>query len=307
MYDFKIDLVYMWVDGSDPHWLEKKSKYDANLDLTRKESFSECRYFDNQELRFSLRSVEKYAPWINHIYIITDDQIPSWLDEVSDRLTIVDHKEILPNENLPCFNSTALEWGIANIPNLSEHFIYMNDDMFFCDYVRPSDFFLPDGKPITRLRKRSLLYYRYKKHSNYAQIVYSSIKRIKVDFGALYAMTPHHCADAYLKTSYLECREYYKELVEVTLKNRFRNDSDIHRSIIALYSLVTGKSVLKWVHNTYDSMHLSNTLKDYKKVIEKFNPMMICLNDNHKSIDKDRERAYAFFNDFFRKKSNYEK
>lgn len=326
MTNNKIDLVYMWVDGSDPMWLANKSQYDANLDLSNKESFSKCRYFDNQELRFSLRSIEKYASWINHIYIITDNQKPSWLDDSSDKITIVDHKEIFPNEILPCFNSTALEWGIPHIPNLSEHFIYMNDDMMFCDYVKPSDFFTSEGLPIVRLRKRSLLYYRYKSHSNYAQIVFRSIRKIQEGFRTVFAMTPHHSTDAYLKSTYLECEKYYSDEVEDTLKNRFRNENDIHRSIVGLYAIVTGKASLKWVHKfnrttgfynkliaritgnyTYDSMHISNTIKDYKKVLKKNKPKMICLNDNHKSTDEDRVRVYSFLSDYFSEKSIFEK
>ncbi len=324
MDEYKIDLVYMWVDGKDPQWLKKKALYDKSLDVSNLESFSECRYYDNDELKYSLRSVEKYVPWINHIYIITDRQKPSWLNEDNPKVTIIDHEGILPKEILPCFNSTALEWGLANISKLSEHFIYQNDDTMFADYLMPKDFFDKSGRPIVRLRKRNLLYYRYKKHSNYAQIVFRSIKMIKEDFGQLYPSTPHHCADAYLKSTYLDCVSKYKSRVDETITHRFREDNNIHRSLVTLYSLATNKAVLRWVptYNKFksglcrllhmsskrcDSVHISINEKDYLKILNNARPMMLCLNDNQRSKQEDRERVHAFLNEYYPEKSSFEK
>ena len=76
----EIDLVYLWVDGNDPVWLAKKNAYlpaDRQVDP---EAAGECRFVENDELRYSLRSAERYAPWIRRVYILTDDQTPAWLD-----------------------------------------------------------------------------------------------------------------------------------------------------------------------------------------------------------------------------------
>ena len=45
-----------------------------------------------QELRYSLRSVEQFAPWVRQIFVVTNGQIPSWLNLDNPRLTIVTHK-----------------------------------------------------------------------------------------------------------------------------------------------------------------------------------------------------------------------
>ena len=45
-----------------------------------REFASASRYRDNNELRYSLRSLAKFAPWIRHVYIVTNGQIPYWLD-----------------------------------------------------------------------------------------------------------------------------------------------------------------------------------------------------------------------------------
>ena len=118
----KIDMVYTWVDNKAPEWLEKKLAYsgeciDNNVN-------GNCRYIDNDELKYSLRSLEKYANWINKIYIITDNQVPEWLNTDNKKVKIIDHGEIIPKECLPVFNSNAIEHCIVNIPNLSEYYLY---------------------------------------------------------------------------------------------------------------------------------------------------------------------------------------
>jgi len=99
-----IDLVYLWVDGNDPVWLTKKNEFlpaDRQVDP---QVAGECRYVENDELRYSLRSVEKFAPWIRRVYIVTDDQTPAWLDTSNPRIRVVSHREIMPAEILPAFN-----------------------------------------------------------------------------------------------------------------------------------------------------------------------------------------------------------
>ena len=100
----------------------------------------------NQELKYSLRSLEKYAPWINKVYIVTNGQIPKWLNLDNPRVKIVTHDQIMPKYALPTFNSMAIEANLAHIPDLSEKFLYSNDDTFFGNNATPSFFFSKDGK-----------------------------------------------------------------------------------------------------------------------------------------------------------------
>ena len=91
-----IDLVYLWVDGNDPQWLEK---HNACIGRMEAKSAVNCkgRYADNDELKYSLRSIEQYAPWIRKIFIVTDNQTPKWLDTSNPKVRVVDHKEVFPN------------------------------------------------------------------------------------------------------------------------------------------------------------------------------------------------------------------
>ncbi|XP_066525659.1 N-acetylglucosamine-1-phosphotransferase subunits alpha/beta [Hoplias malabaricus] len=106
------------------------------------EDVSASRFEDNEELRYSLRSVEKHAPWVRHIFIVTNGQIPSWLNLDNPRVTVVTHQEIFQNQShLPTFSSPAIETHIHHIPGLSQKFIYLNDDVMFGKDVWPDDFF----------------------------------------------------------------------------------------------------------------------------------------------------------------------
>lgn len=104
------------------------------------------RFENHDELRYSLRSVFENLPWINHIYLITNKQRPTWLKE-HPKITVVDHTEIIPSELLPTFSSVVIENYLTKIPGLNEHFLYFNDDMFINRHLSPREFFDGD-KPI---------------------------------------------------------------------------------------------------------------------------------------------------------------
>ncbi|XP_042548996.1 N-acetylglucosamine-1-phosphotransferase subunits alpha/beta isoform X1 [Dipodomys spectabilis] len=106
------------------------------------EDVSASRFEDNEELRYSLRSIEKHAPWVRNIFIVTNGQIPSWLNLDNPRVTIVTHQDVFRNlSHLPTFSSPAIESHIHRIEGLSQKFIYLNDDVMFGKDVWPDDFY----------------------------------------------------------------------------------------------------------------------------------------------------------------------
>eukprot|EP00117_Sycon_ciliatum_P012243 scpid10762/ scgid2510/ N-acetylglucosamine-1-phosphotransferase subunits alpha/beta; GlcNAc-1-phosphotransferase subunits alpha/beta; Stealth protein GNPTAB; UDP-N-acetylglucosamine-1-phosphotransferase subunits alpha/beta; N-acetylglucosamine-1-phosphotransferase subunit alpha; N-acetylglucosamine-1-phosphotransferase subunit beta len=103
---------------------------------------SASRFQDNEELRFSLRALEKNAPWIRNIYIVTNGQIPRWLNLNHPRIKVVAHKDIFINQShLPTFSSPAIESHLFRIDGLSDRFLYLNDDVMFGQKVWPDDFY----------------------------------------------------------------------------------------------------------------------------------------------------------------------
>lgn len=147
----EIDAVYTWVNGSDPVWLKEMLFYKSQLDSKRSDlsdsvdSFSQSRFRDNDELRYSLRSIEKFAPWIRKIFIVTNGQVPSWLDLSNPKVQIITHDQIFKDKSqLPTFSSSAIELNLHRIPGISDYFIYFNDDVFFGQPVYPYDFYTLD-------------------------------------------------------------------------------------------------------------------------------------------------------------------
>ncbi|USD41336.1 Stealth CR1 domain-containing protein [Vibrio sp. SCSIO 43135] len=143
--DIPIDMVYTWVDSNDPKWIAKKSFYASIGVISRKkvtESDNDARFRQFDELKYSLKSVFRYANWVRNIYIVTDGQVPEWFVAFDSRIKFVKHEDIFKEQtDLPVFNSHAIESNLHRIDGLSENFIYMNDDFFFRSPVSPFDFF----------------------------------------------------------------------------------------------------------------------------------------------------------------------
>jgi UDP-N-acetylglucosamine-lysosomal-enzyme len=134
------------ISGKSPTFALARLVWDLT-DHSKHEDLSASRFEDNEELRYSLRSVERHAPWIRHVFIVTNGQIPSWLNLDYERVTVVTHAEIFPNaSHLPTFSSPAIESHLHRIPGLSDRFIYMNDDVMFGRDVWPDDFISPSGR-----------------------------------------------------------------------------------------------------------------------------------------------------------------
>ena len=153
---FPIDAVITWVDGSDPKFSKKKKKYISEVE--RKEANHPTRFNEVGELNFVVKSILKFAPFVRKIFIVTDNQIPSflknkedWSKKYLDRIELIDHKEIFRNFNhyLPSFNILSIECLLYNIKDLSEHFIYFNDDTFLVKPTNVDDWF-KNGLPVIR-------------------------------------------------------------------------------------------------------------------------------------------------------------
>ena len=92
-----------------------------------------------------MRSLHLFAPWVRRIHLVTAGQVPAWLDRDHPQIRVVDHRDILPADALPTFNSHAIETALHQVPDLSEHWVYFNDDVFLGRPVRPEIFFSPGG------------------------------------------------------------------------------------------------------------------------------------------------------------------
>jgi len=246
----KIDLVYLWVDGSDEKWLAKKNAVLQSLGRTpAKHSISAKRWTDHDELKYSLRSVEKFASWINHIFIVSDEQTPDWLNTENKKITIIDHKQIIPNDKLPLFNSNAIEMFLWKIPELSEYFLYANDDMFFGKQTLPDFFFDKNRNPIVIMKERARKFDNLNDDSQVSTRLYSvkTARTIKFAYKKLkikYNLTFKHAIEP-IRKSYME--ENFNELKTDLFKTTitpFRDVNNIQRIIMPLFDNAKKRNVI---------------------------------------------------------------
>ena len=309
-----IDLVYLWVDGNDPSW---QAKRDAFIGRAEGKSPVNCkgRYVNNDELKYSLRSVEQYAPWIRRVFIVTDNQVPEWLDTSHPKVRIVDHTEILPPESLPCFNSNLIEQCLYRIPELAEHFLCANDDTFINKEVTSADFFTSKGFPIVRLTRmpfRRIRWFwrekiRKKPLKNYRKVLVRTSELVQAKYGIYYTGFPHHNIDAYLKS---DCRRIVEEVMceefLANRKNRMRSNDDIQRIVFSYVALAEKRGKRRYV-SARESMHIEIQKKKHYVRLDKYHPMFFCMNDSEYAMDSDRMMAKAYLEKRFPYKSNFEK
>lgn len=144
MIENVIDFVIIWVDNSDPRWQAERQKYAAEDENFM--NVGDCRYRDWGLLRYWFRSVELYAPWVRKIHFVTCGHYPQWLNMEHPKLNYVKHEDYIPKDYLPTFSSHPIELNLHRIADLSEQFVYFNDDMFVSGPVSPTDFFI-NGQP----------------------------------------------------------------------------------------------------------------------------------------------------------------
>ncbi|MBS9766635.1 MAG: Stealth CR1 domain-containing protein [Flavobacteriaceae bacterium] len=305
----KIDLVYLWVDGNDPKWLEKRQKFQ------KEDTCILGRYQDNQELKYSLRSIEKNMPWVRKIFIVTDNQRPSFINENHPKIQFVNHSEIMPKEILPTFNSVVIEYFIYKIPDLSEKFLLANDDCFVNKKLTPDFFFKEDGLPIVRMRydafhkiKLELKIWLNRPVNNYRLSIGNAYRLMEKKFNVFYKGMPHHNLDGYLKSTYREAVEevFHKELSPI-FQHRFREDTDIQRILFNYYSLTIKKGHLKFVNRKESCRFMTTKSANFYHYIKKYDPILFCLNDTEGATDEDRKKVSPFLESLFPEKSTFEK
>jgi len=305
--DVSVDLVYMWVDGNDPAWLAKKQRF-----MDKKTNIA-GRFQDNQELKYSLRSVEKHLPWIRKIFIVTDGQIPSFLNVSHPKIEVIDHSQIIPQENLPLFNSISIEYNIYKIPGLSEHFLLANDDTFVNADLSPS-FFFQDGIPVMRMVYNPFMELKLKlkkalklRVNTHRLAIENAYKLFKEKFNVFYPISQHHNIDAYLKSDFKAVvEEVFKEELAAVLSNRFRAKTDIQRVLVNYFGLVNKRGILKYVGRK-ESGRMRVHRTNYQEYIAKYNPQLFCINDSEHATDAHRAQVEPFLKKLFPLKSAFEK
>ncbi len=147
------EAVITWVDSDRPGFVEDlaaaaaRFKAEIGAAPSRRATLPN-RFRENGCLRFCLRSIRVYAPWIERIILVTSGELPAWLDSQHPAIHVVTHDEIFPSPaSLPTFNSCAIESCLHRIPSLGDRYIYFNDDIFLTQPLAPDYFQDDNGVP----------------------------------------------------------------------------------------------------------------------------------------------------------------
>ncbi|RZS68597.1 UDP-glucose 4-epimerase [Agromyces ramosus] len=280
--DFEIDMVFSWVDGSSDEFVRERAKRMQSYVVGEGDD-SEARYRQIDELKYALRSVYLFAPWVRRIFIATDSPAPSWLAR-HPKVTIVRSEEMFADTSvLPTHNSHAVESQLHRIPGIAEHFLYSNDDMFFGRPVSPSLFFSPGG--ITKFVEASTrigLGDTHPSRSGFENAARVNRALLRERFGKVTTRHLEHCAAPLRRSVMADLEEAFPEEFRRTAASRFRAATDISvtNSLYHYYALLTGRAVVQTdARVKYVETTLRKALPAMKQLLKRRDQDMFCLND----------------------------
>lgn len=312
--NYPIDFVVTWVDGNDPVWSEEKAKYLRASDTLTQKDNPEMRYRRWNTLRYWFRAVERFAPWTNQVILVTCGHLPEWLNTENEKLRIVRHTDYIPAEYLPTFSSHTIENNLWRIGELSEHFVYFNDDVFLMNEVKPSDFFCGEvpkhcavsrpnrsgkqmcsfdhalinglGEINSAFKMREVMDCYPEKWLNSRMKDYYEYNARTYRDNFLSGMYFSHLCVPLRKSSMRECSEKFADKLKETSRNRFRSYQDVNHQIFQLWEMVNGtfEPVERGYYGRYKALTAENLpliAADMKN--EKLK--CICLNDSDEIKD----------------------
>lgn len=327
-----IDFVVTWVNMDDPEWQNEFSKYSGNKDNT-KNGVSKARFRDYGFLKYWFRGVEKFAPWVRKIHFVTSGQKPDWLDESNPKIHLVSHKDFIPAEFLPTYNSVVIERYMYRIPGLAEHFVYFNDDFFIINNINPERFFrngLPcDIAVFTYNPSWSQWYVRIKNnirlinrhfdkkevmkrwHDKWFHKSYGSRARwnyLLLFYNKFITLRVPHNAQPYLKSTFEEVWAEEGEELTRTSVNRFRALDDYTPELFRIWQICKGNFE---PYNTYSDTKMFPLMVKSKKAVKAIYEQaysLICLNDNvHiRNYDIVMQNLHDAFQSILPEKSSFE-
>lgn len=329
----KIDFLIAWVDGNDPVWLKERNYYAA---LDHRE-IDNSRYRDWETLRFWFRGVEKYAPWVNKIFFVTYEHLPSWLNTANPKLQIVTHKDFIPAEYLPTFSSNVFEFYFHKIEGLSERFVYFNDDMFLIDNVKPSRFF-KNGLPCdiggmtinihngmfgsSLLLSKTLINENFNKQEvvwqspskwfnwRYIPASFINVLCLMIRRKEFVGFVNPHLPQGYLKTIYDGVWAHCAKEIVRTSQSKFRDYGDLAPWLIRYWQLTSNSfsPINPFIDGKYYLVDDYN-VSDIVSCIRQQKKKVICLNDseNISNFEETKKAIKDAFVNILPEKCSYEK
>lgn len=293
-----IDFVVTWVDDTDKDWQHKRSLYSKERS---KSSIGKTTFREWGTFKYWFRGVEKNAPWVNKIYLVTDHQCPKWLNVNHEKIVLVNHDDYIPEDALPTFNTNAITAQLHKIPGLAQKFVYFNDDMYILNPVKPEDFFFKDlpcdmsvyqpiapyqtGTAHFQVNNMGIInkYFNKKDVSKYS-LVYGkeNIRSFLFDHNKFIpGFYETHLPESFLKRTFKELWEKEETILNQTLHSKFRNNSDTSEWLFRDWQLASKKFYPRNNDKFGKLLELRNASnQDIWKLIKKSSYKVLCVNDN---------------------------
>ncbi|WP_406295970.1 stealth family protein [Streptomyces sp. NBC_00624] len=312
---FPLDVVYTWVDGDDPALAAKREAYRTGRapDAQSREAGA-SRYTSHDELKYSLRSLEMYAPFLRNIYIVTDGQSPSWLDTAAPGIRVVDHKEIFSAPDaLPVFNSHAIGTQLHHIDGLSEQYLYFNDDVFLGRPVTPGHFFHGNGIAKVPFSPSQLGLGAPHPDEPAPNSAGKNVRRLlQGDHGRMTVNKFAHAPHPQLRSVMREIEERYAEDVDRTSRSRFRAPTDIAMgaSFHHHQAFLTGRAVPATYKARYVDVARGDADERLAELLTNRRFDFFCLNDVNTPSEQQEEihqKIHAFLENYFPFPSRFER
>ncbi|MEV8014788.1 stealth conserved region 3 domain-containing protein [Streptomyces sp. NPDC086554] len=313
--DFPIDAVYTWVDDSDPEWRARREAALGGPDDGSSADHGAVRFRNRDELRYSLRSLAMYAPWIRHIYLVTAGQTPSWLNADHPDVTVVDHRDLFadPDAALPTFNSHSIESQLHRIEGLSEHFLYFNDDMFLGRPTTPDTFFLSSGTARFFWSTASVPALPVSPDDEgYLAAAKNNRELLRREFGRTATHSFFHAPYALRRSVLAELTERFPDELGATARSRFRSNGDLAlvSSLHHHYAYLTGRAVPGVI--AYDFVDIGRRADHARlgQLLQSRGKTAFCIGESPDSELADEEMALAirsFLTAYFPVRSPYER
>jgi len=334
-----IDIILPWVDAADPAWCELRKQYSKNLEEVQKNSNSITRFESWGNLKYVLRGIEKCMPLVNKIFLVTCGQIPSFLDLECTSLRVVNHKDYIPAEYLPTFNSNTIEINYHRIHELSENFILFNDDLIPLQPIQESYYF-KNNRVCDEAVERALCpnIQELDSHVNLYRAVNMMViinrhfsKRIvqKRNWWKWFypgygkriirtiALTHYydfdyfsipHMAVAMKKSVIEKIWRLEPEAMDRSYRNKFRNYSDVSQYLFRFWKLCEGDFYPRRTKGLYVNISDDNCM-EIAHIIRKRTQQMISLNetDELKDFERVRNVINRAISDIYPEKSMFEK
>lgn len=300
----KIDIVMTWVDGNDPEWKRQKAEWELKIKGIDSSSNNDARYREWDNIQYIFRGIEKYMPWVNMVHFVTWGHTPKWLNKECKKLHIVNHKDFIPENYLPTFNSNAIELNLHRIQGLEDMFINFNDDMFVIGDTKPEDFFengLPKDIAILspapcfrdvmccieannfgiindHFKVDDIKRYKEKWYSlKYGKFLIRTILFSK--FKTILGLFEPHIPFSHLKSTLSEVWDKEFEVLDNTSKNKFRTRDDVNEWLFRHWQLMSGKfEPRRW---DFGLLMSAADTKDIVELLKSSNGFKtICINDS---------------------------